>query len=133
MNEKLISPLGTELFCENIVNTTYEQLSEENIRIFRDRLLDLTGCLFGGALVAEDAFLEKRLKDWGGKPEASLFCIGRAAPPAQRCHAQLHQSPCQRLWQHDVHGFRRSHALAYGRDTPADGVDSGGCFRRQRP
>jgi 2-methylcitrate dehydratase PrpD len=80
MDEKLIAPRGTELFCANIVNTTFEQLSEDNIRIFRDRLLDMTGCLFGGALVVEDAFLEKRLKDWGGKPEAPLFASDGRLP-----------------------------------------------------
>lgn len=73
MNEKYESPKGIDLFCESIVNTTYEDLSEDNIRIFKDRLLDMVGCIFGGAIVEENDFLEERYRDWGGKPEAAVF------------------------------------------------------------
>jgi hypothetical protein len=57
--------LGTDLFCKNLVETTYDRLSEDNVRIFRDRLLDITGCIFGGAVVPEDQFLAERLIKWG--------------------------------------------------------------------
>jgi len=73
MNEQYISPGGTDLLCENIVNTKFEDLSEDNIRLFKDRLLDMTGCIFGGAIVCENDFLEKRYRDWGGKEEARVF------------------------------------------------------------
>lgn len=73
MNEKLNSPGGIDLLCENIVNTKFEDLSEDNIRILKDRLLDMTGCMFGGAIVNENEFLEKRYEEWGGKPEAKVF------------------------------------------------------------
>ena len=61
MNEKYESPKGIDLFCESIVNTTYEDLSEDNIRIFKDRLLDMVGCIFGGTIVEENDFLEEQL------------------------------------------------------------------------
>lgn len=73
MNEKYESPKGIDLFCENIVNTKFEDLSEDNIRIFKDRLFDMVGCIFGGAIVDENDFLEARYRDWGGKPEAPVF------------------------------------------------------------
>lgn len=83
MREDLKSPGGTDLLCKNIVGTTYEDLSEDNIRIFKDRLLDITGCIFGGAIVEEDAFLERRYKEWGGLGEAPLFAAeGRLPLPA---------------------------------------------------
>ena len=76
MNENYVSPKGIDLLCDNIVNTRYEDLSEENVRIFKDRLLDMAGCIFGGAIVRENEFLEKRYEDWGGKEEARVFASG---------------------------------------------------------
>lgn len=76
-------PLATELLCSNLVHTKYEDLSEDNIRIFKDRLLDMTGCIFGGAIVPEDQFLIQRLLDWGGREEAPLFARkGRLPVPS---------------------------------------------------
>ncbi len=76
-------PKGIDLLCKNLVETTYDRLSEENLRIFKDRLLDMTGCIFGGAVVPEDQFLAQRLMDWGGKPEAPLFArSGRLPMPS---------------------------------------------------
>ena len=81
MDERFISPRGTEALCENVVNSSYEDLSEDNIRIFKDRLLDMVGCIFGGAIVEENGFLEKRYLEWGGKEEARVFASGGAKLP----------------------------------------------------
>ena len=78
---QLTPPNGTELLCENLVNTKYEDLSEENVKVFKDRLLDMIGCIFGGACVAEDAFLEDMYQSWGGAPEAPIFA-GKGRIPA---------------------------------------------------
>lgn len=76
-------PVGIDLLCKNLVETVYEQLSEDNIRIFKDRLLDVVGCIFGGAIVPEDAFLTDLFLEWGGKAEAPLFArTGRLPLPA---------------------------------------------------
>ena len=77
---KLRPPKATELLCENLVNTKYEDLSEDNVRIFKDRLLDMTGCIFGGAIVPEDQFFVQKLIDWGGKEEAPLFARTEKLP-----------------------------------------------------
>ena len=63
MDERFISPRGTEALCENVVNSSYEDLSEDNIRIFKDRLLDMVGCIFGGAIVEENGFLPRSVRD----------------------------------------------------------------------
>ena len=55
-NKELLPPNGTEALCRNLIETTYEDLSEENIRIFKDRLLDMTGCIFGGILCRRTVF-----------------------------------------------------------------------------
>lgn len=79
-DNKLISPLGTEKLCRNLAETTYDRLSEDNIRVFKDRLLDMTGCIFGGAVVEEDRFLYDLLKRQGGAPEAPLFAASGRLP-----------------------------------------------------
>ena len=73
-------PKATELLCSNLVRTTFEDLSEDNIRIFKDRLLDMTGCIFGGAVVPEDQFLVEKLIYWGGREEAPLFARKEKLP-----------------------------------------------------
>ena len=72
-NKELLPPNGTEALCRNLIETTYEDLSEENIRIFKDRLLDMTGCIFGGDIVPEDRFFYDMLKKQGGEPVAPAF------------------------------------------------------------
>ena len=76
-------PIGIDLLCKNVVETTYDQLSEDNVRIFKDRLLDMTGCILGGAIVPEDQFLAEVLCRWGGIEEAPLFARrGRLPMPS---------------------------------------------------
>lgn len=71
-------PCGTLKLCENLVNTTFEDLDEENIRIFKDRLLDMTGCIFGGDIVPEDRFFYDLLKKQGGEAQAPVFADDRS-------------------------------------------------------
>jgi 2-methylcitrate dehydratase PrpD len=78
--EQFRPPHGTDLLCSNLVNTRFEDLSEDNIRIFKDRLLDMTGCIFGGAIVSEDKFIVSLYKGWGGTPEAPLFAENGRLP-----------------------------------------------------
>ena len=77
-NKELLPPNGTDLLCRHLIETTYDDLSEDNIRIFKDRLLDMTGCIFGGAIVPEDRFFYDLLKKQGGAPEAPLFAEQRS-------------------------------------------------------
>jgi 2-methylcitrate dehydratase PrpD len=78
--EDFTTPRVTNLMCENAVRTTFADLSEWNIKCFKDRLLDTTGCVFGGAIVQDNHVLADLLKRWGGAPEAPVFCHGFRAP-----------------------------------------------------
>lgn len=73
-------PEGVDLLCKNLVETTYDKLSEDNVRIFKDRLLDMTGCLFGGTIVPEDQFLTDLFRRWGGIAEAPLLARSGRLP-----------------------------------------------------
>lgn len=72
--ERLAPPEVTEAMCRNIVETTFADLSEWNVKCFKDRLLDTTGCIFGGAIVRDNEVLVNLIKRWGGVPEAPVFC-----------------------------------------------------------
>jgi len=78
--EDLTPPRVTNLMCENAVKTTFANLSEWNIKCFKDRLLDTTGCIFGGAIVRDNDVLVRLLTRWGGAPEAPVFCHNFRAP-----------------------------------------------------
>jgi 2-methylcitrate dehydratase PrpD len=80
VDKKLLPPNGTGMLCRNLVETTFDRLSEDNIRIFKDRLLDMTGCIFGGAIVPEDQFFYELLRRWGGLEEAPLFAASGRLP-----------------------------------------------------
>lgn len=78
--EDLTPPRVTNLMCENAVKTTFADLSDWNIKCFKDRLLDTTGCIFGGAIVRDNDVLVRLLRRWGGAPEAPVFCHNFRVP-----------------------------------------------------
>ncbi|HVN97541.1 MAG TPA: MmgE/PrpD family protein [Syntrophorhabdaceae bacterium] len=77
---RLNPPKATEALCRNVVETTFDDLSEWNIKCFKDRLLDTTGCIFGGAIVKDNEVLVNLFRRWGGLPEAPVFCHDFRAP-----------------------------------------------------
>ncbi len=77
----LFPPGGTYRLCENLLKTSFSNLSEENVMVFKDRLLDMTGCILGGDIVPEDRFFYDMLKRQGGEAAAPIF--------ADSCHIRL--------------------------------------------
>ena len=71
-----------ELMSENAVKVRFENLDDQTIKVGKDRLIDLTGCIIGGAMAAGNAGLVKVIRDWGGKQEAPLFIHGGRVPLA---------------------------------------------------
>ncbi len=80
VKEDYLPPKGIDALCENAAGVTYEKLSEDNIRIVKDKLLDITGCILGGSIVREDAFLTDYFRNMGGKEEAAVFTKGFRIP-----------------------------------------------------
>ncbi|MBE6968413.1 MAG: MmgE/PrpD family protein [Ruminococcaceae bacterium] len=73
VKKELLPPYGTQALCRNLVDTKFESLSEDNVAMLKSRLLDMTGCIFGGDIVPEDRFFYDLLKRQGGAEEAPLF------------------------------------------------------------
>lgn len=76
----LAPPQATEIMCNNIISTKFSDLSEWNVKCFKDRLLDTTGCILGGAIVQDNNVLIDLFKRWGGVPEAPVFGHGFRVP-----------------------------------------------------
>lgn len=79
-NTNLAPPKLFNAMCENLVNARFGDLSEGNIKCFKDRLLDMTGCIIGGAIVEDNNVLTELFRKWGGMEEAPVFLQGFRAP-----------------------------------------------------
>jgi 2-methylcitrate dehydratase PrpD len=69
-----------EALLNNILNTRFEDLDQATVENAKKRINDVVGDIIGGAGAPDNAILVKRVKDWGGKKEASILGYGLKAP-----------------------------------------------------
>ena len=69
-----------EMISETALKVRFEDLDEQTIKMGKDRIFDLTGCIIGGAMASGNAGLVKIIRDMGGKQEAPLFIHGGRVP-----------------------------------------------------
>jgi 2-methylcitrate dehydratase PrpD len=100
-----------ELLIENILDTRYDNLSDDNILNAKNRLLDVIGCAIGGAWAEGNEQLVDLVKDWGGKPEATIMVHGGKVPAL---NAALVNSVMARSFDFEALG-----PLFEGRSIPA--------------
>ncbi len=81
-NQKAIEALS-----ENVLNTHFEDLSQDIIHNTKDRILDTIGDAIGGARDPASASLTKLFKTWGGKREATILAYGIKVPTPQAAMA----------------------------------------------
>ena len=63
-----------------VVQTRYEDLSEEARHQLKIRILDALGCAFGALEGPPVRMLRAQLEDFGGRPLVSLIGGGKTAP-----------------------------------------------------
>jgi 2-methylcitrate dehydratase PrpD len=66
--------------ARNIVRTGYDAFDKETIEQARNRIIDIVGCLIGGANGGGCAEMRDLIKDWGGKEQATILIHGGKAP-----------------------------------------------------
>jgi 2-methylcitrate dehydratase PrpD len=64
----------------NILDTQYENFSSATVSHAKNRIIDCLGCLVCGANDAGNPELLKIVRDWGGKPEATILVHGDKVP-----------------------------------------------------
>jgi len=69
-----------EALSANIVETKFENLDQTTVEEAKKRIVDVLGCLIGGANAPGNSALMKLIKRWGGKKESTILVHGGKAP-----------------------------------------------------
>ncbi len=77
-DQNTISPI--EAFSANIVNTRFEDFDKATVELAKNRIIDVLGCLIGGANAPGNPALLNLVKNWGGKEESTILVHGGKAP-----------------------------------------------------
>src|SRR5512143_2514192 len=80
MADTATGPAVIELVSANIANTRYEEFDKATLDLAKNRVIDVLGCLIGGAKAPGNLPLLKLVKRWGGKKEATILVHGGKAP-----------------------------------------------------
>jgi 2-methylcitrate dehydratase PrpD len=66
----------------NVLEAQFEAIDPETLQNAKDRVIDTVGCLIGGSGDPSNPELVKLIKDYGGKPEATILMYGGKVPAA---------------------------------------------------
>jgi 2-methylcitrate dehydratase PrpD len=69
-----------EELARHIVNTDFTAFDKDTVERAKDRLIDITGCLIGGANGGGCAELRNLVREWGGRKQATILIHGGKAP-----------------------------------------------------
>ena len=69
----------SEALSEGALKVQFDDLSEKNINICKDKLLDNIGNLAGGALAFGNREVKRVIESYGENPEAPIFLLGGKA------------------------------------------------------
>jgi len=69
-----------EALAANVLGARFEDLDAATVENARWRIIDTIGCAIGGAREPSNAALIDLLRDWGGKPEATVLGHGLKGP-----------------------------------------------------
>jgi 2-methylcitrate dehydratase PrpD len=70
----------------NVLETRFEYFDPPTVEHAKNRVIDVVGCLIGGAHGHGNLPLINLIKDWGGKEEATILIHGGKAPA---CHVAM--------------------------------------------
>jgi 2-methylcitrate dehydratase PrpD len=66
----------------NVLEAQFEAIDLDTLQNAKDRIIDTVGCLIGGAGDPSNPELVRLIKDYGGKPEATILMYGGKVPAA---------------------------------------------------
>jgi 2-methylcitrate dehydratase PrpD len=69
-----------EKLTANILETRFENLDQDTIDYAKIRIIDVLGCLIGGANAPGNLGIIDLVRDWGGKEEATILIHGGKVP-----------------------------------------------------
>lgn len=69
-----------EEWARHIKKSRFETFDPETVGQAKYRIIDIVGCAIGGANAPGNAMIRDLVKEWGGKPEATILVNGIKAP-----------------------------------------------------
>jgi 2-methylcitrate dehydratase PrpD len=69
---------------KNVLETSFEQFDPAEVDRARSKLIDVVGCIIGGANAPGCSMLIDLVEEWGGKKEGTILVHGIKVPPPQR-------------------------------------------------
>jgi 2-methylcitrate dehydratase PrpD len=66
----------TDALYQNVTGTTFYDIDEATILNAKNRIIDVLGCVAAGAYAECNPELVNLIKEWGGKPEATILIHG---------------------------------------------------------
>jgi len=69
-----------ERLTANVLETRFENFDQSTVENAKARIIDVIGCLIGGANAPGNSELIDLVRDWGGKEEATILIHGGKAP-----------------------------------------------------
>jgi 2-methylcitrate dehydratase PrpD len=100
-----------EELSANVLNTRFENFDQKTLENNKNRIIDVVGCLIGGANARGNQALVELVKKWGGKEEASILIHGGKVPAL---HAAMVNSIMARSFD-----FEALSPLVEGKSIPA--------------
>lgn len=67
-------------FSANVVDTRFEDFDRDTVELAKNRIIDVLGCLIGGANAPGNEALLKLVRKWGGREESTILVHGGKAP-----------------------------------------------------
>ncbi len=95
----------------NVLNTSFENIDHEARERARGRLIDVVGCILGGARGSGCSMLIELAREWGGRGEGTILGHGLKVPAP---HAAMINCVMARSYDFDPTG-----PLVEGKSTPA--------------
>ena len=89
------------LYAKNFKTVSYEDLSEKVVDMTKMQVLDYFGVALGGSAKSGVKELLELSMEWGGTPQASVFCYGQRLPVPVA--AQMNATMAHTLDYDDVH------------------------------
>jgi len=81
--EKMVGNSKTkpiEALSANVLDTRFQDFDHATIENAKNRIIDVLGCVIGGARAEGNGELVNLIRDWGGKEEATILVHGGKAP-----------------------------------------------------
>lgn len=84
-----------------VLQTSFEAFSAAQVAHGKARFIDVVGCALGGAFADGNDALLRTVRDWGGRPEATILVHGDRVPAA---HAAMTNAVMARSYDYEACG-----------------------------